>query len=540
MVKDRGTALLLVLFVLAFVFCNPLQSQNIKNYPLKMETFANDHFTGMGNRNEVLYRLKIDSESNQTKQIIEYQIRLTGNNPARDLKKVRVFATRSLGEFDGRNVQKNNLITEFIPQRNGEIYTIKGNQLQSGPNFLWITADIAETATEGNFVGAIFESISLSDGHKITIPNQTVGYRQILLAYKPLFSPGDHGSRNYRIPAIVTAADNSLVVLADKRKFNEIDLPEDIDVVSIRSTDGGKNWSQPVTIAKGLGRNQGFGDAAMVVTASGKIIAIFVGDPGLWGSTPQNPIRTYISQSEDNGISWSLPHDITPQLFGSECSDLERRNWRASFCAAGRGIQTKSGRIMFVAAVRENAEHVLNNYLYYSDDDGNTWNVSQKAFSGGDEAKVVELNNGDILMSIRNKHKGERIYTVSKDDGITWSAHQSWSDLIEPACNGEIIRYTSVLDGYNKNRLLHTIANDRSERRNVSVFLSYDEGKTWPVKKSICPTASAYSSATILPDGTIGVFFEKEIENTSLYFVNFSLDWLTNNTDRYSSTKKRK
>ena len=41
-----------------------------------------------------------------------------------------------------------------------------------------------------------------------------------------LYRPGDHNSKNYRIPAIVTAGDGSLVVATDKRKYNDSDLPE--------------------------------------------------------------------------------------------------------------------------------------------------------------------------------------------------------------------------------------------------------------------------------------------------------------------------
>ena len=61
-----------------------------------------------------------------------------------------------------------------------------------------------------------------------------------------IYRPGDYGSTNYRIPAIITAKDGSLVIATDKRKFNEGDLPEDIDIVCNRSTDGGHSWSEQI------------------------------------------------------------------------------------------------------------------------------------------------------------------------------------------------------------------------------------------------------------------------------------------------------
>ena len=81
-----------------------------------------------------------------------------------------------------------------------------------------------------------------------------------------LYRPGDYDSRNYRIPAIITAKDGSLVVATDKRKYNDADLPEDIDILINRSTDGGHTWSEPYTLVEGQGVGKGFGDCALVQT----------------------------------------------------------------------------------------------------------------------------------------------------------------------------------------------------------------------------------------------------------------------------------
>ena len=90
-------------------------------------------------------------------------------------------------------------------------------------------------------------------------------------------------------------------------------------------------------------------------------------------------------------------------------------------------------------------------------------------------------------MSIRRQSKGARYYTISdnvpsKTEPVSWtqkttSTVDSWAEMIEPACNGDIVRYTSTLDGYDKDRILHTVPNHATERQNVSLFLSYDEGE---------------------------------------------------------------
>ncbi len=350
-----------------------------------------------------------------------------------------------------------------------------------------------------------------------------------------IYQPGDYGSTNYRIPAIITAKDGSLVITTDKRKFNEADLPEDIDIVCNRSTDGGRTWSEPYTIAQGTGVNHGFGDCALAWSNDENgLIAGFVGGPGLWYSTPSNPIRTYICKSYDNGQTWTEPEDITNFIFGDNCIVPEQRTWRASFFGSGNGLRTSTGRIIFVAAIRETTAQVLYNHAVYSDDNGQTWHVSGRASSSGDEAKVTELVDGRILMSIR--HAGNRWYNISEDGGETWQPTTStWYDITAPACNGDMIRYTSVNQGHDKNRLMHSVPYG-TQRTDVTVYVSYDEGETWPVKKCIVPYSSAYSSLCVLPDGTIGLYVEEAYAGASGYstvFYNFSLDWLTDGNDNF-------
>ena len=113
---------------------------------------------------------------------------------------------------------------------------------------------------------------------------------------------------------------------------------------------------------------------------------------------------------------------------------------------------------MFVAAMGSGNQ--LHNYAVYSDDNGATWTVSERAFSNGDEAKVVELNDGRVLMSVRQS--GYRGYSISTDVGETWGAQSNWNEINTNACNGDIIRYTATDQGFNKDRLLHSIPNSSS------------------------------------------------------------------------------
>lgn len=493
---------------------------------------------GRANDNEVLLRAAVSfGGENASINDNSLSFSLQGTSDVDDVKSVKIYSTGTSPVFDIRDLQNAVLLADVEPSLDVTDCQINA-EIVSGVNYLWITVEVADDATEGNVIDAELYSVSTpSQTFEIVNPSPS-GDREIILAHTLLFQPGDYNSTNYRIPGVITAKDGSIVAVTDKRKYNQGDLPEDIDIVCRRSTDGGHTWSEPYTIAQGTGYNHGFGDCVLAWTNDDNgLIAGFVGGVGLWNSTPSNPIRSYIARSYDNGQTWTEPEDITDFIFGSNCVVPEHRTWRASFFGSGNGLITSTGRIMFVAAIRETTAQSLNNYAVYSDDNGITWHVSGRASVSGDEAKVTELVDGRILMSIR--HNGKRWYNISNDGGETWqSSTSTWNDITAPACNGDMIRYTSVNQGFNKNRLLHSVPFG-SSRTDVSVYISYDEGETWPVRKCIVPYSSAYSSLCVLPDGTIGLYVEEEYPGNAGYstvFYNFSLEWLTDGSDSLDPT----
>lgn len=493
---------------------------------------------GRANDNEVLLRAAVSfGGENASINDNSLSFSLQGTSDVDDVKSVKIYSTGTSPVFDNRDLQNAVLLADVEPSLDVTDCQINA-EIVSGVNYLWITVEMADDATEGNVIDAELYSVSTpSQTFEIVNPSPS-GDREIILAHTLLFQPGDYNSTNYRIPGVITAKDGSIVAVTDKRKYNQGDLPEDIDIVCRRSTDGGHTWSEPYNIAQGTGYNHGFGDCVLAWTNDDNgLIAGFVGGVGLWNSTPSNPIRSYIARSYDNGQTWTEPEDITDFIFGSNCVVPEHRTWRASFFGSGNGLITSTGRIMFVAAIRETTAQSLSNYAVYSDDNGITWHVSGRASVSGDEAKVTELVDGRILMSIR--HNGKRWYNISNDGGETWqSSTSTWNDITAPACNGDMIRYTSVNQGFNKNRLLHSVPFG-SSRTDVSVYISYDEGETWPVRKCIVPYSSAYSSLCVLPDGTIGLYVEEEYPGNSGYstvFYNFSLEWLTDGADSLDPT----
>lgn len=346
-----------------------------------------------------------------------------------------------------------------------------------------------------------------------------------------VFVAGEDNIREYRIPALVTTNKGTLLAACDARVDKRGDAPNNIDQVLKRSPDNGKTWGPLQVVADYPGTEAG-ADPSLLVDRQTGVIRLFYAhapegigtaktQPGLTGPTFQYHLIT----SDDDGNSWSSPRDITPMV--------KDPTWNAFWPGPGRGFQTRSGRLL-VPSSRWQAGEGCYSYIIYSDDHGQTWRITGPAGSNTNESQVVELEDGSLMMNMRSNHrKGRRAISISEDSGKTWSPLAHDGTLIEPVCQASFIRYTDRRDGHAKNRLLFSNP-AAGRRRNMTVRVSYDEGKTWPVSKAIHTGPSAYSCLTVLADGTIGLLYErgKKTAYESITFARFNLEWLTNGKDR--------
>jgi sialidase-1 len=301
----------------------------------------------------------------------------------------------------------------------------------------------------------------------------------------------------YRIPAIVTAPNGDLIAAIDERvpSCDDLKFSRDINIVIRRSEDNGATWSEIETIVDyPLGESAS--DPSMIVDAVTGEIFLFYNYMNL--DQEKDVYYLKLIKSRDNGKTWSDPVDIT--------SKITKEAWHNDFkfITSGRGIQTRSGTLLHTLV---NIEHGL--HLFASDDHGQSWYLIDSPIIPGDESKVVELEDGAWMVNSRVAGAGLRYVHTSQDMGKTWISRAD-STLVDPACNASIIRYTSVKDGDDKNRLLFANANSADRRENLTVRISYDEGKSWSEGKTVYAGGSAYSSMTVLQNGNIGVFFEKD------------------------------
>jgi sialidase-1 len=207
-----------------------------------------------------------------------------------------------------------------------------------------------------------------------------------------------------------------------------------------------------------------------------------------------------VSWSDDDGVTWT--HRRLTKA-------IKRPEWVSLFASSGAGIQLRrapyAGRLVQPYAVRIGATFYAASAL--SDDHGATWRMGGLVGPGADENKVVELADGRLLLNSRAKPY--RKVAWSSDGGATWTGWRDEPQLIDPANNGALIRWDEGARGARRHWLLFSNTEHASQRRNVTVKLSCDDGATWPVRMVVDSGPSAYSTIARLGNGRLGVLYER-------------------------------
>ena len=338
-----------------------------------------------------------------------------------------------------------------------------------------------------------------------------------------LFQADTAGYQTYRIPGVVVTKRGTVLVYCEARKSAKSDWGT-IDVMLRRSTDGGATFDAPRRIVEppketGVTVNN---PLAIADAVSGAVHMVYCFDYA----------RCFYIRSVDDGVTFSKPVEIT-----SAFEQLRPRfDWKVIATGPGHGLRLKSGRLLVPVWLAVQHSHRPSCVAtIYSDDDGKTWHAGDivathtKETPNPSETVAAELSDGRVLLNIRNESPSHhRLIATSKDGSTGWTKTVFDENVFDPICMASLARAGDALvfanpagDGKSK------------ARRELTLRLSHDDGKTWPDKRLLEPGIAAYSDLATLPDGKVLCLYEcggvndQQFYTRTLRLAKFDPSWIT-------------
>ncbi len=344
-----------------------------------------------------------------------------------------------------------------------------------------------------------------------------------------VFVSGQDGYHTYRIPSLLVTGRGTLLAFAEGRKHGGSDTG-DIDLLLKRSTDGGRTWLAPQTVWDD-GPNVCGNPCPVVDQTTGTIWLLLTwnrGDdhePDIIAGKSRDTRRVFVTRSDDDGVTWAEPREIT--------ATAKQTNWTWYATGPGAGIQIAHGphrgRMVIPCDHIEAGSRRYFSHVIVSDDAGRTWTLGGTTPRDQvNECEVAEIQDGGLLLSMRNYDPSQRRrqQAVSSDGGMTWTDQRLVPELPDPTCQASLRRHSWPRDGRPGALLFSNPASTR--RDHLTVRVSHDDGRTWPVSRLLDPRPAAYSCLAVLGDGDVAILYEAGDRNPyeSLVFSRFPLAWV--------------
>lgn len=396
--------------------------------------------------------------------------------------------------------------------------------VKPGWNYIWLSPVLKTTADIDTKI--ILQSHRLSGtGGMLNIASSSAPVKNYTGV--AIRKANDENVHTFRIPGLITTDKGTLIAVYDIRYDGSKDLPANIDVGMSRSTDGGRSW-EPMKVIMDMGgpkENSGIGDPAILfdpVTKTLWCAALWSkGDRSIWGSkpglSPDESGQFVLVKSEDDGKTWSAPINITAQV--------KNPIWHLYFNGPGSGIAMQNGKLVFASQYWDETTNpsrvgIPYSSIIYSDDHGKTWKSGIGAKSNTTEAQIVETTPGTLMLNMRDNRGGFRSVATTKDMGKTWVEHPtSFKDLVDPVCQGSIIKAKVNAKGKKQDVLFFSNVSDANARIDMTVRASLDLGETWKSANARLVDMRktfGYSCLTKIDDNTLGILYEGERD---LFFI---------------------
>jgi len=387
------------------------------------------------------------------------------------------------------------------------------------------------------------------------------------------FQRHHNGKVNYRIPAMAISTKGTIIAMCNGRTGTPLDGCEYCTIVARRRTDGGITW-EPETTVREIPWRSIFTGSAVVDPTTGEIMFFCHQWPmrerakKLYADLKSDDAYEGfgILRSRDDGKTWKFERlTFKPGRF---CESADPSGSDTGFMISkgqykGRLIvPARSGVPMETMEQFCEKNHVRMgwydkskdgkpqytgcNTVIYSDDHGRTWTVGGIERPGTGEACLAELSDGTLYLDSRIPG-GFRVAAVSRDGG------ENFTDLtVTPVvcpnagCAASIITVPKKIHG-RRFLLLATPTGNQfgwsmlRDRTRFTAFVSFDDGKTWPVQKLINEGPSGYSVSVMDQEGNFLVLYEKGkafYRDTGVSIVKFNIQWLLDGKDIHSFQPK--
>ena len=500
---------------------------------------------GRGNENSLMLRIDIEPFQNMTDATITVKLNATTRNNISSLYVHETTATEFIANIPASPIATASNI--------GATTTIELGAVKAGMHHFWLCATVKDDAKLGAILDASLTGINYTcngESQSLNVASRGTLSRQGMKVFDQqhfVFRPTSDNCRFYRIPAMILDKDGNIVVSIDKRYNSNADLGgHKIDVISMRSEDGGRTWKDKVNVAVGDGKSEayyGYGDPGLARAENGDLICLMAAGSKRWGANNTNGMKyTGLATSSNNGKSWTLTKNLfTSSKFYDEYSSNGKFSMSNYFTTSGKGLTTNDGVIMFATNCRKVGEGTNLVCIIYSTDNGNSWRLSKStAYTGGDESKLEQMNDGSLLLSVRqsgNRGWNTATYTKNADGTVTfkWGTQKRTGDIWGNACNADILYYNrKTVEGMDI--LLHSYINTGG-RESLQLAMSLDGGKSWKGVYNIQPNGSCYSTMIQLPNGNVALLYEDESYSAGNgYAINYVtitkeqiLDWYKKN-----------
>jgi sialidase-1 len=289
-----------------------------------------------------------------------------------------------------------------------------------------------------------------------------------------VFVSGQDGYHTYRIPALVRAANGDLLAMCEGRRDSERDDGK-IDLVLKRSWDGGRTWGE-LELVYGEPGATTIGNPVPIVAFDGVAHLVF----------SRNNRQVLYARSDDQGQTWSTPREIGEF---ARCGP-----------GPGHGLQLRSGRLLVPLWIKEGKTHdyregTFTATVLLSDNDGAIWRRGGESAVGANESAVAELEDGTLLLNSRymGQPAGHRMVARSRDGGETFVEPGVDETLIDPNCQGSTVMVGDKLLFSNPAVRNPEVSYRGDLRRELTVRVSRDGGRTWPEARVIDHGPSGYS-----------------------------------------------